>query len=126
MFKLPHPPSPNAEVHELADFIELLSWVKDVASTREVLAYLGRIDDNANNLGIDDDDNANEEILDEVMNELERRDKACGGDYPFELQAEGTVIHHLLDKGNHKSELYRYLLLSTRLDMNSDRVHAKN
>ena len=125
MFKLPHPPSPKAEIHELADFVEIIAWDKKIASARDALAYLGRIDDNNDNLGIDDDDNANEEILDEVMNEIERRATACGGGYPFDLDTEGTVLRHNFKRKDYKPELYRYLLLSTRLDMENSRAHAK-
>lgn len=124
MFKLPNLPSPQAETHELADFIELLCWEKGFASKREIVAYLGRIDDNDNNIGCDDDDDRNSDLLDEVMNEIERRASGCGGGYPFRLDPEGTVLRNNADNNDHKSSLYRYLLLSTRLNMKDNRVHA--
>ena len=124
MFKLPNPPSAQADTHELADFIELLSWYNDSASQREVVAYLGQIDDNEHNVGCDDDDDENAAFLDDVMNEVERRVCACGEGYPFRLDLEGSVLRHETTSLCVKSVLYRYLLLGTRLNMQSDRVHA--
>lgn len=126
MFKLPNPPSPQAGTHELADFAELLCWVRGSTSQREIVACLGRIDDNDNNVGCTDDDDENAEILDEVMNEIERRAVACGTGYPFRLEMEGSVLH-LKDGAQDAtpSIVYLYLLLSTRLNMKDNRVHAE-
>jgi hypothetical protein len=125
MFKLPELPSPKAEPHELADFAELLAWSKGSASAREIVAYLGRLDDNDHNIGCDDNDDENADELDEVMNEIERRKAACGDGYPFELTFDGTVLQYIPADGNHRSDIYRYLLLSTRLNMKTHRVHAE-
>jgi hypothetical protein len=56
------------------------------------------------------------------MLELERRSDCCGGGYPFELSGMGTVLRDRKDSSV-KSSVYRYLLLSTRLNMQSARVH---
>ncbi|MBN1459772.1 MAG: hypothetical protein JXA57_09545 [Armatimonadetes bacterium] len=125
MFKLPHAPSPQAGVHQLADFAELLCWSRGSTSEREIIACLGRIDDNDNNVGCTDDDDENGETLIEVMNEIERRAVACGSGYPFRLEMEGSVLH--LEDGAQDtapSIVYLYLLLSTRLNMKDNRVHA--
>ena len=124
MFKLPDYPSPKAESHELADFAELLAWSKGSASAREIIAYLGRLDDNDHNIGCEDNDDENADELDEVMNEIERRNSACGEGYPFELELDGTVLRYIPLDENHRSDVYRYLLLSTRLNMKNQRVHA--
>ncbi|MBI4553896.1 MAG: hypothetical protein HY710_16635 [Candidatus Latescibacteria bacterium] len=124
MYKLPGFPSPKAATHEIADFAEVLSWDRGLASKREIVADLGRGDENANNIGCDDDDDENSEFLDEVMNEIERRASACGSGYPFRLDLEGTVLRHDADRDDHRAVVYRYLLLSTRLDMVDNRVHA--
>lgn len=126
MFKLPNPPSPKAGTHELADFAELLSWVRGSVSEREIVACLGRIDDNDNNVGCTDDDDENAESLDEVMNEIERRVGACGTGYPFHLEMEGSVLR--LNDGAQDSTpsiVYLYLLLGTRLNMKDNRIHAE-
>jgi len=124
MFKLPNLPSPQAECHELADFVELLAWDKGSASSREVEAFLGRLGENDHNVGCDDNDDEVAEELDEVMNEIERRSAACGGGYPFMLESQGTVLRHAANDGDHRSHIYHYLLLSTRLNMTNNRVHA--
>jgi len=125
MFKLPNLPSAQADPHEMADFFELLSYCRGAVSQRQVLAYLSRIDDNADNTGCDDNDDENADFLDEVMSELERRGKACGSGYPFCLELNGSVLKHLESAKEEKSVLYRYLLLGTRLNMKEKRVHAK-
>lgn len=123
MFKLPNCPSAQADIHELADFAEMLCWEQTGTSTREIVAYLGRVNDNENNVGCNDDDDINSDNLDEVMNEIERRATACGSGYPFRLDHGGAVLHHANDS-TPRSVLYRYLLLSTRLNMKDSRTHA--
>jgi hypothetical protein len=117
-FKLPGLPSPRANLNELADFTELVGWEQGQVSEREIVAYLGRIDDNDLQPGCDDDEDCSSETLAEVMNEIERRERACRGGYPFELQKSGTVLKYLDGRSDEtESIVYRYLLLSTRLDM---------
>lgn len=95
-------------------------WVN--VSAGIAVVYLGRIDDNQFNVGCDDEDSRNAVILDDVMLELERRHDSCGGGYPFELTAMGTVLRDR-KAACVQSSIYRYLLLSTRLNMQSARVH---
>jgi hypothetical protein len=123
MFILPKGPSPEAETHELADFAELLCLEKGQTSAREIVAYLGRIDDNDNNLGCEDDDDENADALDDAMNEIDRRAKACGSGYPFLLEREGTALQYDGTQVNQRASIYLYLLLSTRLNMKDSRVH---
>ncbi len=125
MFKLPNPPSPQAGVHELADFVEILSWLHRSASEREIVAYLGRIDDNDSNEGCNDDEDQITDFLEEVMNEIERRATACESGYPFVLEGKGTVLKFaVLESEAIRSSVYLYLLLSTRLNMQCNRTHA--
>ena len=124
MFKLPALPSPRADVHELTDFAELLAWQNDSVSAREILAYLGRTGDNEYNEGVDDEDDINADALDDVMIEIDRRSKSCIGGYPFKLDLKGTVLRHDSGDASERAVVYRYLLLSTRLNMTSDKVQA--
>lgn len=124
MFKLPASPSPKADPHELADFAELICWDRGSASKREIVGYLGQVDDNEGNRGCDDNDDDNSDLLDEAMNEVERRLAACGGGYPFTLDLNGTVLRPTQQKGTAKSVVYHYLLLSTRLNMKDRGVQA--
>lgn len=124
MFKLPALPSPRADVHELADFAELLAWQNNSVSVREILAYLGRTGDNGYNEGVDDEDDINADALDDVMIEIDRRRKSCVGGYPFVLELKGTVLRHDASDSSQRADVYRYLLLSTRLNMTADKVQA--
>ena len=124
-FKLPGKPSAKADIHELADFAELLAWagIRQSVSAREIVAFLGREGDNANNEGCQDDDDENARALEDVMVEIERRQKACRVGYPFSLDDRGNVIRYA-DDGSVQTLLYCYLLLSTRLNMQSAKVQA--
>ena len=126
-FKLPGKPSPRADVHELADFVELLAWVSETksVSARAIVAILGRegeVDLSANT-GCDDTDDQNTQTLEEVMAEIERRQNACRAGYPFSLDARGNVVYYT-DNGSLQTLLYGYLLLSTRLNMLSAKVQS--
>lgn len=124
MFKLPALPSPRADVHELADFAELLAWQNNSVSAREILAFLGRTGDNEYNEGVDDEDDINADALDDVMIEIDRRSKSCVGGYPFALDLKGTVLRHDPSDASERAVVYRYLLLSTRLNMTANKVQA--
>ncbi len=124
MFKLPALPSPRADVHELADFAELLAWRNQSVSAREILAFLGRTGDNEYNEGVDDEDDINADALDDVLIEIDRRSKSCVAGYPFALDRKGTVLRHDASDCSERAIVYRYLLLSTRLNMTADKVQA--
>lgn len=123
MFRLPHPPSPHAEIHELADFVEWCAWRDGVFSARAANMVLDQLDDNTYNEGCNDDSDLNGRNLDEVFLELDRRKSACGGAYPFELNQVGSVLR-FDDSADPRGDVYLYLLLGTRLNMKDDRVHA--
>ncbi|MDC8449604.1 MAG: hypothetical protein LV473_14770 [Nitrospira sp.] len=123
-FKLPSIPSPRAGVHELADFAEILCWNTGSTSRREILADLGRVEENENNVGCDDVDDENSDVLDEVMIEIERRQAACGIGYPFKLDLAGTVLTYDPSPDKARASLYQYLLLSTRINMRTHRMRG--
>jgi hypothetical protein len=124
MFKLPDAPSPRAGTSELADFVEWSAWREGTVSIRDVLAALGRMEDNEYNIGCDDDEDETANLLDEVFNEIERRSSSCGNGYPFTLHRSGTVLKCFEEDHNPRGDVYRYLLLSTRLNMRDNRIHA--
>ncbi|MES2922838.1 MAG: hypothetical protein V4819_14890 [Verrucomicrobiota bacterium] len=123
-FKLPDRPSPRPNPHELADFAELLALVRGRCSATEIQRYLGRIDDNHENIGIEDDDEQNEIISDEMMTEIGYRQHACPDGYPFRTDPTGSVLEHRVDTDSDKILLYRYLLLATRLKMREEKIQA--
>lgn len=125
MFKLPGLPSISAEISELADFAELESWAQGTVSKRDIIAALGRFDEYEVTEGADSDEDRSSDRLDEVMAEIENRAVACSGGYPFELEHEGTVLRHKESDESPRAMLYRYLLLSTRLNMTKQKVHGK-
>lgn len=122
MFKLPSLPTPHAEIHELADFAELLALQNGVTSAREILAFLGQISENDPNEGVDDEDDRSAVLLDDVFVEVDRRARSCASGYPFNLDLQGTVLRHDFADQSVRADVYRYLLLSTRLNMNADKV----
>jgi hypothetical protein len=125
-FKLPAAPSPGARPHELADFAELLAWDRGSVSAREIVRTLNQVDDNENNVGCEDGEVENTDSVDDVFLELEMRSKVCGAAYPFRLQNLGQNLEHLrIDQNNRPAIVYRYLLLCTRLNMTSNRRHAR-
>ena len=103
----------------------MLCWINGNTSAREIVAYLGRLDENDSNAGCEDNDDENAERLDEAMNEIERRESACASGYPFALTQEGTVLQYpILKPEETQKVVYLYLLLSTRLNMKDNRNHA--
>lgn len=125
-FMLPHAPSPEADLQELADFAELRAWDRGTVSAREIVAALNRIDDNDSNSGCEDDEVENTDTLTDVFNELDRRASVCGAAYPFKVQENGDALRHTpIDPDNAPQVVYRYLLLGTRLNMLRHRSHAK-
>lgn len=124
MFFLPHAPSPRANVHETADFIEWSAWRHGVFSAREANQAIDQLDDNAKNDGCDDDSDETAEELDEVFNEIERREQGCRGGYPFQIDSVGSVLRCRNNDHDHRILIYQYLLLCTRLNMSTNRFHA--
>ncbi|RYG49171.1 MAG: hypothetical protein EOO01_12715 [Chitinophagaceae bacterium] len=125
MFRLPFAPSPKAKTHELADFVEWTCWRDGTYSARAANTALNQIDDNFENEGCDDDSDINEQNLDEVFIELERRNKACAGGYPFQLNKLGSFLRHIdIDDAEPRYIVYRYLLMGTRLNMSINATHA--
>ena len=89
-----------------------------------MVSFLGQVDDNQNNEGIQDVENTTMEKVDEVMLEIEQRCLACGGGYPFILRREGTVLECEVPADCVRGVTYRYLLLCTRLRMDRNRTQA--
>lgn len=128
MFTLSNLPTQSSSVCELCDFFELLAIKNGQASKSDVANHLSIASDNLYNSGCDDEDEQIADILDAALIELERREKACGhAGYPFNINITGTLLIYLGDdivKNSSKQMSYLYLLLSTRLNMNSSRTHA--
>lgn len=123
-FKLPNRPSPRPAPHELADFAELLALLRGRCSATEIQRYLGRIDENDNNTGIEDDDIENENISDAMMVEIGYRAAACPQGYPFRTDSTGSILEFRDDADSTKELVYRFLLFATRLSMSNEKVQG--
>jgi hypothetical protein len=123
MFKLPALPTPRSEIHELADFAELLALHNGVTSAREIQTFLGQVGENDRNEGAEDDEDIASDLLEGVFEEIGRRSAACGTGYPFRVESLTVLKHDAADQSP-RSDVYRYLLLSTRLNMTSDKVQG--
>lgn len=123
MFKWPGLPSTRAPAHELADFAELLCWQGGLTSIRDLSAALGRQDENDYSDGVPEEEEI-PGLIEDAYVEIERRKEACRGGYPFEIDSSGHTLKMAGDSGNHRTVVYHYLLLATRLNMQNSRFHA--
>lgn len=122
MFRWPGVPSSRADTHEIADFSELLSWRQGSASATTVVQDLGRLDENDYSEGVPEEDEI-PHVVEDAFREIELRIEASNGGYPFAFNENGTVIYPI-QGDDARFVAYKYLLLSTRLDMNMNRIHA--
>ena len=123
MFKWPGIPSPEADPHELADFAELTCWRDSRASATSLSRDLGRLAENDYAQGVPEEDEADTRV-ESAYDEIERRWEVCGEGYPFVLDGQGSVLRFRYDHTSPKQVIYKYLLLTTRLDMSENRNHA--
>lgn len=124
MFKWPGVPSVRAHKHEIADFAELAGWQKNSMSLTSLSKLFGRNGENDYSRGVPEEDMA-DEAAEETYLEIEQRKNACGGGYPFEITDRGYTLRVTpAADSNPKCIVYKYLLLATRLNMQSDKVHA--
>lgn len=124
MFKWPETPTRTAKKHELADFVELVTWRNGRMSAEELKKHLGRLDEADYARGVPEED-VLDLVVDAVFEELECRLDACAGSYPFHIVSKGQMIRFVGDVGCSTGHiLYAYMLLATRLNMNADRIHA--
>lgn len=122
MFKLPTPlPTSEDTIEILTDYIEyecvrygrvsLLRSVKNLLLQNDELLIEGIIDETDEALA----------KIEEITQEIQRRSVCCLGKYPFLLQNSGYNI--AVNRNTESYWVYLYLLLSTRLNMKSNKVH---
>lgn len=128
MFKLPDDiPNIRADISDIVDFYETQCLRSDHGRTsyREIFCAVSSGDDEIEIAGIDDEnDFFNNEKFEEVCSEIQRRIQSCGGKYPFYLEDKGYVLKLKPSKEDWEMICYTYLLLATRLNMNTNRVHS--
>ncbi len=123
-FKLPGTPSPLASAYELADYAEWVCWRDVTSSMTQLLKDLGRLAENDYSAGVPEEE-PTDLIVEEAFAEIERREVACRGGYPFALGNRGYSLHSTEMGENKKVTIYKYLLLATRLNMKVDQRHAE-
>lgn len=123
MFKWPEHPSPRAPKHELADYAELICLRDNTTSATALSRLLTRLDENDYSDGVPEEEEIDIKI-EEVYGEVEKRREVCGDGYPFTVGEQGNTLRITDDQYNAKHIVYRYLLLATRLNMNSNNSHA--
>jgi hypothetical protein len=128
MFKLPKKPSPRASTDELADFVEIISWVNGLASAQMIINYLGLVDDiyfgeETSSERFEDMEDNHQLMIEEVFLELENRERILDEAYPFII--DGSVLR--LKQETYieiQCKVYLYLLAATRLNMRDDKVQG--
>lgn len=123
MFKLGQLPSPRAKPHELADWIELQCLRFGIISIRGAANALKQRSDNLADEGCSDEDDEAIACLDEALGEVARRRDILPTEFPFIIESEGQVVRRF-DQKSLGSLLYRFLLLTTRLNMTAAKVQG--
>ncbi|MFN0035366.1 MAG: hypothetical protein ACKVUS_09870 [Saprospiraceae bacterium] len=126
MFKLPDKfPNLTDDVSDITDFYEFkcLKSKRGRIPFREIYRAAAQGDDEVEINGIEDEsDIFNNEKFDEVCAEIQRREQACGGNYPFSIENGGYALKLELPIESWATVNYAYLLLATRLNMRDDRT----
>ncbi len=122
MYKFPGVPSPEADVHEIADFIEFECIKHRSVSARQVFASLDiSVDYDYHAGGVPEEEEMEPKII-ESLNEIERRQQFCGTRYPFRVIEHGYVVTFNPTVDEITREIYKFLLFATRLDMQKERI----
>ena len=121
MAKFFNPPSVADDLSYLTDYMEKMAWLIGQYSRGEMVAILGRNNENFHRGGPADEDDANERLIDRAMEYAESRERACNGAYPFRVEPNGEVLRFIEETSESRREIYLYLLLCTRLDMQQNR-----
>ena len=119
-FKWPDVPSLQSDLHVLADYAELKCWQNRRVSKQELIAAMVQLDDNDYEFGVPEED-ASFPTLDQVFDEIGRRQMDCGGGYPFRIDTLGHVLYPVAEE-RISFIFYKFLLLATRLNMNTQKV----
>lgn len=126
MFKLPDGiPSLSSSGQDWADYAEYLAWQKEGVSVSllNVVKVPLLVSDEVDVEGVEDDTDRFTNKVDEIAEEIRYRSKICEGQYPFKLVNQDYGISYL-SGGQSSNLIYRYLLMSTRVNMSQKRIHA--
>ena len=121
MYKIPDVPSPKADVHDIADFIEIECIINGSVSAREVFSSLNRLADHDYRDGVPEDEELEPQI-DDTLLEIDLRRSLCRTRYPFEVVTHGHVVTLSSEVDETIREIYTFLLFATRLNMKRQRI----
>ena len=119
MFNRPNSQDPASIV---ADFLELQCLLTNApVSTYSLRSLFSISDDEIDNEGIASSDDFSIDALEDGIKECEQRASFCPSKYPFNVSSNSLIpqIHEDVNK-----EIYQFLLLSTRLNMNTQSKQA--
>jgi len=124
-YKIPNLPSAKAYLEEKADFWEIQSISNPglFYSQMQIGRAISRGLDEIKHSGIDSEDDALDDNLSDVYNELTEREKSCQENYPFEF---GKYSIRLKDENSAHKDIYIFLLLCTRFLMNKSENKVRN
>jgi hypothetical protein len=125
MFKLPNLslPNPLSAVEEFADYLEHECFQKKDIQIRQAIKPILLVNDEVKTSGIQDEDDAMNDKIEDVLAEFERRKKASNSKYPFSTSSHGYTMKVVTPNTNYW--IYSYLLYSTRVDMSKNKVLNK-
>lgn len=119
MFNRPNSQDPASIV---ADYIELQCILsKGPVSAYTLRSLFSMSDDEIKNDGVESSDDFSIDTLEDGIKECEQRASFCSENYPFNVSSS-SIEPHASDDLN--KEIYQFLLLSTRLNMNTQSVQA--
>ena len=122
MLKEIKPPSISDSLNELSDYEELNCLEEGIASMQSLSKRLGISSERDYELeeGVSGEEEEDDMAAD-IYREIDRRRFSCRGGYPFTINSQGNTINN--EKGDDcRFIIYKYLLLTTRLDMNKYRM----
>ena len=119
MFNRPNSQDPASIV---ADYLELQClFTKAPVSSYSLRSLFSMSDDEINNEGVESSDDLSMDALEDGIKECEQRASFCPAKYPFRVNLNSLEP---LNEGGVNREIYQFLLLSTRLNMNEQKVQA--
>ncbi len=119
-YKIPNIPSSKAYKEEIADFweIEAIRNPKMFISQININKILSKELNEINHEGIESEDDNMDVKNSEAFEEINRRSESLGSKYPFEINKYSIRI---IDEDNFFKVAYTYLLLGTRLNMQTQK-----
>lgn len=119
MFNRPNSQDPAPIV---ADYIELQCLLTQTpVSSYSLRSLFSMSDDELDNDGVESSDDLSVDAIEDGIKECEQRASFCPARYPFKVSANSLEAQA---DGGVNREIYQFLLLSTRLNMNEQKVQA--